>query len=49
MKKCYKCQLDKDDSEFSRHPKNKDGLQKQCKSCQKEYKDAHYKANKADY
>ena len=37
LKKCTKCGLKKDISEFSNKKSNKDGMQHICKSCQKEY------------
>jgi len=33
MKKCALCKLDKDDSEFNKNPRNKDGLHSYCKKC----------------
>lgn len=36
MKQCRKCQENKNDAEFYRHGKTKDGLQAYCKSCSKE-------------
>lgn len=33
MKKCNRCNCVKDDVLFSKQPKNKDGLENQCKSC----------------
>ena len=36
MKLCKKCDLEKDLSDFYRHPKSKDGLQSYCRSCSKE-------------
>lgn len=37
MKKCYKCNEEKDKSCFSKHSKSKDGLQSKCKQCTNEY------------
>lgn len=33
MKKCNRCNCEKDYTLFSKQPKNKDGLENQCKSC----------------
>lgn len=33
MKKCNRCNCEKDNVLFSKQPKNKDGLENQCKSC----------------
>lgn len=49
MKVCYKCKVKKSESDFAKHHKRPDGLNGQCKQCQKEYKDLHYKNNKALY
>ena len=38
MKKCSKCQLEKDFLEFNSLKKNKDGLKYQCKQCEKDYR-----------
>jgi hypothetical protein len=37
MKQCPKCKAIKPKSEFSSHPRNKDGLQSECKSCRAAY------------
>jgi len=37
MKVCSKCQIEKDESEFSKKPDSKDGLQPKCKKCTNEY------------
>jgi len=34
MKTCSKCELEKDEADFSKHPKTRDGLQSQCRACQ---------------
>lgn len=41
MKKCIKCKLDKIESDFGICKSRKDGLQKQCKKCAKDYRDAN--------
>ena len=38
MKKCIKCQIEKDISEFATQKANKDGLRGHCKICLSEYK-----------
>lgn len=43
---CPICEIEKEDSEFS---KKRNGLQWKCKSCQREYSRQHYKNNKPDY
>jgi len=35
MKKCTKCEQEKDESEFYAHPNTKDRLQSQCMACMK--------------
>jgi hypothetical protein len=42
MKKCKKCNFEKNEKEFSKNIKYKDGLQSHCKDCFKDY----YKNNK---
>ncbi len=37
MKPCSKCELVKNESDFSKDKYRKDGLRSQCKSCMKEY------------
>lgn len=37
MKKCTKCKIEKDLSEFYKRRKSKDGFLSHCKSCEKEY------------
>jgi hypothetical protein len=38
MKKCSKCKVDKELSEFNKRTKAKDGLRRQCRFCENEYK-----------
>jgi len=38
MKTCSKCKVAKDESEFSKETRNKDGLNYYCKSCVREYR-----------
>ncbi len=35
MKKCKKCLIEQDDSNFSKNKNNKDGLVNYCKKCEK--------------
>jgi len=37
MKKCCKCKIEKDISNFSKNKSTKDGFSYECKSCKKEY------------
>ena len=57
MKKCTKCGIEKELTEFHKHKKQKDGLRPRCKTCRKEeYQDdrenilaqrkEHYKDNR---
>lgn len=41
MKVCSKCKEEKDVSEFGTRNRNKSKLRSQCKSCEKEYRDAN--------
>jgi hypothetical protein len=36
MKKCGKCKVEKNESEFNKDKSKKDGLENRCKSCKKE-------------
>jgi len=45
MKKCFDCKLEKDESEFNKNKKTKDGLQGWCKTCVKENNAQRYSAN----
>ena len=46
MKKCTKCKVIKDYKEFRTRKASKDGLQSNCKECEKEQRRAHYLKNK---
>ena len=41
MKKCSKCKITKDESEFYKKSTSKDGLDMQCKDCKNEYNKNH--------
>ncbi len=43
MKQCTKCKRWKDESEFSKSRKNKDGLRYWCKDCEQAYTRKRYK------
>lgn len=49
MKKCFKCGIIKNISEFNKHSKRKDGLQSSCRECNGKYLEKHYKDNKQYY
>ena len=42
-KRCCRCRLLKDTSEFHRYARNKDGLQPYCRSCKRDIDNEHYK------
>jgi hypothetical protein len=44
-KRCYRCKVFKDTSEFHRYARNKDGLQPYCRSCKHDIDNEHYKRN----
>ena len=46
MKVCGKCKIEKDDSEFYKNSKRKDGLNYYCKLCHKEYSKEYKKTEK---
>ena len=46
MKKCSKCKVEKELTDFGKHIRAKDGLSGACKSCIKEYRKEYRKANK---
>jgi len=45
---CTKCKTEKELTEFSKHKRNKDGLQCECKQCCKEYLSLYRQDNKED-
>lgn len=45
MKYCNKCKQNKDDADFHKQSRNKDGLQSVCKSCRKELDRLWYKSS----
>lgn len=46
MKRCYKCETEKDLCEFSSNKNKQDGLNSECKECQKKYFSEYYSKNK---
>jgi len=48
LKKCSKCKKEKPFSEFSKQKRSKDGLRSECKSCEKQYREAN-KERKAEW
>lgn len=46
MKRCNTCKKSKPERDFNKHKANSDGLQGQCKKCQKEYLAQWKKENK---
>jgi hypothetical protein len=49
MKICEKCKLAKNETEFYKHKRRKDGLQTSCISCNNQRSKEHYKKNKSTY
>lgn len=52
MKKCIKCNIEKQFIEFNKSSSSKDGLRNTCKNCRKEYDKKHYeniKEKKQEY
>lgn len=45
MKTCFKCQTQKEDSEFGANKKRVDGLQTYCKTCTREFDRVFYNKN----
>ena len=46
MKKCTQCQKIKEDSDFRKRKAAKDGLQSNCKDCERKQRKLHYAKNK---
>ena len=46
MKQCTKCKKWKDESEFSKQPRRKDGLRYWCKKCECEYVHKYYRRDR---
>lgn len=46
MKVCSRCEKEKDESEYHKNKKSKDGLQCICKLCMKNYNLEYYEKNK---
>ena len=49
MKKCIKCQKNKNENQFHIKSKKSGSLHSQCKQCQSEYQKQHYLNNKTTY
>ena len=49
IKKCHRCNLDKDGIDFPKNSTHSDGKGSYCLSCQKLYVRAHYSNNKKQY
>jgi hypothetical protein len=49
FKKCSKCNIEKELTEFSKAKRYKDGLQYKCKSCQKKWREQNKEYNKEYY
>lgn len=43
LKRCFRCRVFKDSSEFHRFSRNRDGLQPYCRPCKKAIDNEHYK------
>ena len=48
-KRCSRCGVEKDESEFNRREKGSVGLQGRCRSCNSEYLKQHYRDNPEYY
>ena len=46
MKQCTKCKKRKEESDFNKNRKNKDGLRYWCKKCEREYIRRYYRRNR---
>jgi len=46
MKICTKCEILKENTEFGKTNKNKDGLKSYCDPCRRQYSKQYYKKNK---
>jgi len=46
---CSKCKQELDIESFSKNRAKSSGYNNQCKTCQKSYKDQHYRDNKSSY
>jgi hypothetical protein len=49
LKHCKKCDTHKPLTEFNNRKSSTDGLQYQCRQCEKNNHDAHYKKSKGEY
>lgn len=48
MKVCFRCKVSKDDGEFNKSPKTRDGLHSYCRECQKRYYRDNYERHLAN-
>jgi hypothetical protein len=46
MKRCSKCKKRKDESEFDKDLRSRDGLRFRCKACDREYSQLRYRRNR---
>jgi hypothetical protein len=47
MKKCFRCDTEKENSEFANNSSKPDGLQAMCRQCKKSYDAQYHQQNKA--
>ena len=48
MKKCSKCGIEKNESEFSKRKYSKDGLRQTCRECSRKYNLEYRKAHREE-
>lgn len=48
MKKCSKCGIEKNESEFSKRKSSKDGLRQTCRECSRKYNLEYRKAHREE-
>ena len=49
MKKCRICEEEKPESEFNKNARRKDGLQNECRVCDKALRKKYYESNREHY
>jgi hypothetical protein len=49
VKTCTRCNIEQDDSDFTKHPKTRDGLNCWCKTCVSELNRRRYKPTYGNY